>query len=148
MTQETALAITASSVWWQFGMLLIAPLMLGSGARLRVWLVMVASSLFASLVPYAPAWMGLDLLAGWLVMRRPAGEAQRFIGLLFAAMAMFDIGFIIGGGSDRASYTGFLACLGWVQFLVLLIWGFHDHFGHRFRLPWGHRAQAAHRPGA
>lgn len=128
-------------------MLVMIPLMLG-GAKPRVWAVMLGASLAAAIFPHPPAWLMIDLLAGACVLRRPAGQAQRLIGLIFAGMAVFDIGFLIGGGKDIASYTGFLACLGWVQFFILLAWGLHDHFGHRFRRAGLVRSQTPARPGS
>jgi len=117
---------------WKIAMLLMLPLMIG-GAKPRVWFVMFGASALAAIFPHPPAWLMIDLLAGALVLRRPAGQAQRLIGLIFAGMAMFDIGFLIGGSRDTIAFTGFLACLGWVQFVILLAWGLHDHFGHCFR---------------
>lgn len=128
-------------------MLVMLPLMFG-GAKPRVWAVMISASVMAMLFPYPPAWLTIDLLAGALVLRRPAGQAQRLIGLIFAGMAVFDIGFLIGGARDLAAFTGFLACLGWVQFAILLAWGLHDNFGHRFRRAGPVRGQAPSRPGS
>lgn len=127
-------------------MLVMLPLMFG-GAKPRVWIVMLGASVLAAIFPHPPVWLTIDLLAGALVLRHPAGQAQRLIGLIFAGMAMFDIGFLIGGARDLAAFTGFLACLGWVQFVILLAWGLHDHFGHRFRRAGPVRGQVVARPG-
>lgn len=133
---------------WKCAMLAIVPLMAGGPERTRAWAAMMGGSVATMLLPYAPAYLMFDLVAGAVVLRRPAGTAQRMIALIFAGMAIFDIGFLIGGQRDAAMFTAFQSLLGWVQFAILLAWGLHDRFGHRFRGPGPRRGQAVARPGA
>lgn len=128
----TAAALLTFATWWKVAMIALLPLML-SGPKLRVWCAMFAASCASLLIPHAPAWIFIDLIAGALVLRRPAGVQQRLIGLLFAGMAIYDIGFVLGGQRGVEMFTGFLAWLGWVQFGILLTWGAHDAWGHHFR---------------
>lgn len=99
------------------------------GPKHRVWLAMFGASLAALYVPLASGFLVIDLLAGALVLKRPAGVAQRCIGLLFAGMAVFDIGYIIGGAQSPGQFVQFMSLIGWLQFTILLLWGLHDRWG-------------------
>ena len=100
------------------------------GARGRVWLALFGSSL-AALV-FAPfgifAFAAIDGIAAALVLKRPRGETQRAIGLLFVAMLFAHLGFYLAlrlqpGPHDYTAYTQFNHLLGWLQWACLLSWG-------------------------
>jgi len=123
---------------WKLAMVFALPLMFGMGwrAKCRTWAALMGASLASIVLPYAAAFMVIDLLAGAMVLRRPAGCGQRAIGLIFAGMALFDIGFIIAGQHDVQAFTGFMVSLGWLQFAILFAWGGYDHWGHHLRRGW------------
>lgn len=90
---------------------------------------MFGASVAALMFPHVGVYLAIDLIAGAIVLARPAGLEQRLIGALFAGMAIFDIGYILGGQKDPDLYVQFMNILGWVQFAILAIWGAHDGFG-------------------
>lgn len=127
-------------------MLCIAPFMPG-GAKPRAWLAVFLSSGLAWFFPLSPAaYLAIDLFCGGLVLAKPAGVAQKSIGLLFAMMAIVDVGYLVSPQLDGGLlYYGVMVALGWLQFAILAIWGLHDagkycarRFGH-------HRRKVAHR---
>lgn len=94
---------------------------------------MFGAALAALFMPFAAGYLALDLLAGALVLRRPAGGEQKATGLLFAGMALADIGYICAGEGTPHAYAAMLSFFGWVQFSILLAWGLHDRWRHYFR---------------
>lgn len=109
-------------------MVCVLPTMMGRH-RLRAWLSVMASSLLALLVPHLSpvAYFGIDMLCGAMVLARPAGCAQRAIGMLFACMAVFDIAYWVSPQIDRGElYYWGLMSLGWAQWTILAVWGFYD----------------------
>lgn len=112
---------------WKMAMMAISPLML-SHQKLRTWGAVIGSSLLASVFPLTPpAYIAIDLLCGLLVLTRPAGTAQRAIGLLFAAMLIVDVGYCISPRADGGLlYYHVLSALGWLQWGVLAMWGARD----------------------
>lgn len=126
---------------WKLAMLALLLFLLfdskgAMGPKHRVWTAMFGASLAALYVPFASGFLVIDLLAGALVLKRPAGVAQRCIGLLFAGMAVFDIGYIIGGAQSPGQFVQFLSLVGWLQFTILLLWGLYDRWGFDVRRAW------------
>ena len=110
---------------WHYAMLGILPFM-GGKNRLRTWLVLMGASLVANLLPImaVPWYVPLDAVAGAIVMRHPAGCAQRAIGALFALMVIYSVGFILADNPAGAdTYLDAQTLMGWVQFGCLLAWG-------------------------
>lgn len=111
---------------WKIAMLCLLPLMFG-GAKPRTWLAVMGSSVMAMILPLSPiAYLAIDIACGGLVLARPAGVAQRAIGLLFACMAIIDLGFLLSEQLAPMSYYWTLSVLGWGQFAILACWGTHD----------------------
>ena len=103
------------------------------GSRGRTWLALFGASLLA--IPLAQfgifGWAAIDAVAAAAVMKRPRGEAQRAIGLLFVAMLFAHLGFYIAtrmqpGPRDYTAYVHFNSLLGWLQWACLLSWGIGD----------------------
>lgn len=117
---------------WKITMLCLLPFMLigDRKAKLRTWGALFAAALAALAFPHVGVYIAIDLVAGAVVLSRPAGIEQKLIGLLFAGMAVFDIGFILGGQNDPDLYVRFLTILGWLQAAILAIWGAHDGLGY------------------
>ena len=110
---------------WHIAMLCIAPLMLGR-EKTRVWMVMLCASI-ATYVAWGPVWfMAIDLIAASVVLAKPRGLAQRAIGGVFAAMVLHSLGFFLSPQDGSAQYVTALSALGWVQWLILAIWGLVD----------------------
>lgn len=120
---------------WKLAMVLALPLMWG-GAKPRTWLAMFAGSVAAIYVPFASAYVFIDIASGAAVLKRPACMAQKAIGLFFAAMVMFDVGYLFSSRSNPELFAQTMSWLGWVQFAILLAWGGYDAFGNRFRMLW------------
>lgn len=112
---------------WFISMALVLPLMMDK-AKVRTWLALLVACAAAWIARTAEAYLLIDLLGGAIILIRPAGWAQRSIGMLFAAMALFDIGFIAGGSHGVSLYALFLNLLGWIQLGILASWGAHDNF--------------------
>lgn len=128
---------------WKIAMLCIIPLM-AFGAHIsfrslllpkpRAWLAVFLSSVMAAFFAFRPeAYLAIDLFFGGLVLARPAGIAQKAIGLIFAGMAVVDIGYVISPRLDGGLlFYWVLSVLGWVQFSILAAWGSYDLGRHVF----------------
>lgn len=118
-------------------MLALLPLMRG-GARPRVWLALMAGHVASWIIPFAPAFILLDLLTAAVVLSRPAGEAQKLIGLFSIGMAITGISYffatdVMGYVGQPRAYADVLRSLGWLQIIILGVWGIDGIIGHRFR---------------
>lgn len=100
------------------------------GKRGRTWLVLFcagfAGTLFAAELIFAFA--AIDGVAAAMVLKRPRGEAQRAIGLLFVGMLFVHLGFYLAcrmqpGPHDFTVYAQINRLLGWLQWACLLSWG-------------------------
>lgn len=110
---------------WKVAMLCLIPLMWGQ-AKTRTWAALFISSLAAMFAPFLSAFVVIDLVAAGVVLRRPAGLAQRTIGALFVGMILFEIGFLFSAGNQVDLLRYGLQCLGWAQWTVLATWGAYD----------------------
>jgi len=146
-------------IWPVAMMLLPIVLFLGQwdGAKLRVWLVMLAAWLagmsavhWSSNATPVLAWVIIDIVAAFAVLKRPSGLAQKLIGCTFVMMIAWHSGFSLSGHGDVDLYINFQSVLGWAQWLILLLWGVVDagkYFGVR---PWraGHQETGGEIVGA
>jgi len=122
---------------WKTAMLMALPLM-AVGPKLRTWLALMGAGVAALMVPamalgdvvdspVVGCYIIIDALAGYLVIRHPAGWVQKFIGAVFALMVSFHVGFLI---ADRPaatlSYLHWLSWAGWAQWAALAGWGLYD----------------------
>lgn len=111
---------------WKIAMLCLLPLMFG-GAKPRTWGAVMGSSVMAMFLPMLPAaYLVIDIACGGLVLVRPAGTAQRAIGLLFSFMAIIDLGYLLSPQLAPLTYYWTLSVLGWGQFAILACWGAYD----------------------
>lgn len=112
---------------WKLAMIVIAPLM-HKAPKLRAWLAVFASSVLAWLFALKPEYyLAIDVACGALVLAKPAGVAQKAIGLIFANMALIDAGYIVSPQADQGIlYYWLMLILGWVQFAILAAWGAYD----------------------
>ena len=123
---------------WKFAMLTLLPLICVQQGRvpthkLRTWLALFAASIAAHVVTPAVGhvpllwYIVIDTAAAWIVLARPAGIAQKLIGLLFAAMVLFHVGVLMRGAEHaNGIYYAFQMSAGWAQFLVLAGWSGND----------------------
>lgn len=123
---------------WHAGMLALLPV-LWAGARARTswaarakvhtWVALMVAGCIPWLLPAmaVPAYIGVDAVAGAIVLRRPAGCAQRAIGACFALLVMFHVGFLASyaPGNEYMYYQANTAT-GWAQFALLAVWGLAD----------------------
>lgn len=110
---------------WQIAMACLIPLMFG-GAKWRVWLVLLASSLAGNLW-WHPGWFTVvALIAAAFTLYPPKVLGQRVIGGIYGAMALFDIGYLLSPQQGSEMYVAALIALGWAQWFTLLCWGLHD----------------------
>lgn len=128
-------------------MLWIIPLMWRRD-QWRTWAVLMAASAATYALDSDP-WENLviDLVAGFLVVPRPSSEAQKAIGFFFWWMAAFDLGYGLSTQTNPDAYNMWQTNLGWVQFIILAVWGAHG-LGQiardRFRAWWPVSAFPAH----
>jgi len=113
-------------------MICLIPLMFGQ-AKARTWAALMGAALAASVLPFMAAFVVIDLIAAAVVLRRPAGIAQRMIGLLFVGMVFYEIGFLLSDGNQRGLLVASLVALGWLQWAVLAGWGAYDACGYCLR---------------
>jgi hypothetical protein len=120
---------------WKLAMLALLLFLLfdskgAMGPKHRVWFAMFASSLATLYAPVLPAYMAIDILAGLIVLfPRPTEIPQKMIGALFCGMALFDLGYWIGGAHSPGQFVQISSLTGWLQFTILLVWGLHDRWG-------------------
>lgn len=105
--------------------------------KLRTWAAMFCSSLagwfavsFYGGVPVL-SFIIIDTLAGVIVLARPAGIAQRAIGLCYGVMILSHIGYKIAllwfnGVVSSTSYEAFMTFAGWAQLVILTAWSSWD----------------------
>lgn len=122
---------------WKTAMLLALPFM-AVGPKLRTWFALMGAGVAALIVPamslgdvvdspVVGCYIIIDALAGYLVIRHPAGWVQKFIGAVFALMVSFHVGFLIADKPDATlDYLHWLAWAGWVQWAALAGWGAYD----------------------
>ena len=106
---------------------------LPSGRKGWTWLVLFGASLAALMFSGPSVWPFaiIDGLAGYFVLRRPRGEAQRAIGILFIMMLFLHLGFNLAvrlqpGPHDFLGYVMANRLLGWLQWACLASWGVGD----------------------
>lgn len=73
----------------------------------------------------------IDFMAAFAVLARPAGAAQKAIGVGFGGMLLYHAGFAFGlwwwGPNINATpYYDFMTKVGWLQFAILAAWGSWD----------------------
>lgn len=110
---------------WKLAMLLILPFMVWQAkfAMVRTWAALMANSLLAGLFPFVAAYIFIDGIAAWAVLRRPMGLAQRAIGLLFAGMVLTHVGFLLSPQASGLLHWQVNMLIGWLQFGCLFAWG-------------------------
>lgn len=129
---------------WFITLVAILPLLWTSEAKMRSWAGLGFAALMGQLLPplSAGGYIFVDGLAAWMILRSPAGVAQRTIGALFALMVLYHVGWIAGGRGNHETYLGSQYAVGWIQLVCLGTWGVADLVGlalGRFRPP--HRAR-------
>ncbi len=105
--------------------------------KLRTWAALFCSSLAgwiavanSEAVPVL-SFIIIDILAGVVVLARPAGLAQRAIGLCYGVMILSHIGYKIAllyfqGVVSSTSYEAFMTFAGWAQLVILTVWSGWD----------------------
>lgn len=130
---------------WQISVLCLLPLILcqrAAGAgwpfhKMRVMVVLLLAGYVSHLVTpkigYPPVlyYAVIDSLAGAATIARPAGIAQKAIGVCFAGMIFYHAGFAgamwwYGPDVNSAPYYDFQGDVGWLQFAILAGWGGWD----------------------
>jgi hypothetical protein len=86
-------------------------------------------------------WILTDAIAAIIVIVRPAGMVQKAIGLLFAGMVAAHVGHALGGHGE-ALYLALNAHIGWVQWVLLLVWSAGDVGSRVYNRTWRRRAVA------
>lgn len=139
---------------WKVLMLLTLPVLLAGSWRgqfrgliwspkIRTWSAMMGSSLAAwglwSVEIYSVAMFAvLNCLAATIVLAPPKSFWQSCIGAIFAAMALFCVGFLWGTGvpiqenvspsPQQNMLFGTLNALGFLQWAFLIVWGGYGVF--------------------
>jgi len=105
--------------------------------KLRTWAAMFCSSIagWVAVGVYGGipvlSFVIIDILAGVAVLARPAGIAQRAIGLCYGVMILSHIGYKIAllwynGVVSSTSYEALMTFAGWAQFVILTAWSGWD----------------------
>ena len=110
---------------WKIAMLCLLPLMM-QPVKLRTWGALFGASLAAMFTPFLSAFIVIDILAAAIVLKSPAGFAQRTIGALFVGMIFFEIGFMLSERNQADLMLSGLLAIGWAQWGVLATWGAYD----------------------
>ena len=113
--------------------------------KLRVWLVLISASALTRFTGSLFDYMAIDAICAALIMARPRGSQQRFIGALFVMMLVCDLGFYLSGAANPAPLFGILSALGWLQFAILAVWTGHDIRKH-YRAPVGNASGVSLNP--
>lgn len=112
--------------------------------KLRTWLAMFVSSALGWAAVYTSdgipllAFTAIDIVACVIVLVKPAGAAQKAIGLFYVVMILWHMGMGIAtflGPVETSVYENVLVASGWAQFSILLVWSGWDvgrHILHRF----------------
>lgn len=117
---------------WQIAMLCIAPLCFGDASRFRTWGAMFASGLLGYLVSsyYAApvlAFVAIDIVAARLILARPKGTSQQYIGLIYVGMICCHIGYILASNPYAITvYYQAMTAAGWLSWAILTCWGAGD----------------------
>lgn len=119
---------------WKLALVLLLPLMWQDKVKLRTWAAMIGGSLVAAGFEASSLhlYILIDAVSGYIVLRHPIGPAQRAIGLLFAMMVMFHVGYLVSDIYERTTYGSALmhwraqSAIGWMQLIILGIWGAGD----------------------
>lgn len=138
--------------WWQIAMFASLPLCLGP-VRIRTWATMLASGLLGRIVSmvYADpilAFVAIDVAAALIILSRPKGTAQHYIGCVYVAMIISHIGYIFASNPLAITvYYQLLTAAGWLAWSILLCWGAGD-VGKRIGAHLGLHWPSFHRPKA
>lgn len=95
------------------------------------------------------AFVAIDVLAAMVILSRPKGTAQHYIGCVYVAMIISHIGYIFASNPLAITvYYQLLTAAGWLAWFILLCWGAGDvgkRAGARLGLHWPsfHRPKAA-----
>ena len=134
---------------WQIAMLLALPLCL-EPIRFRTWAAMFASGLVGHIVSAAYpapilAFMAIDIVAALVILARPKGLAQQYIGITYVGMICSHIGYAIARNPLAINvYYEMLTAAGWLAWGILLCWGASD-VGKRIGAHYGFRWTSLHR---
>jgi len=124
-------------MYWILAMAVILPLVL-TGPRCRTWVALAGAFVLSTLWPDVRWYIAVDLICGTIVLLHPVGMAQRMIGMIFAAMTLFSVGYLVGGEQSPGLYTQWQHILGWAQWAILAVWGGYDVFWHHLVNMWHH----------
>lgn len=121
---------------WMFCLLLLGVLgLFGIGLRIhgwamwRSWFALAAAATAGKAFPDPALWVLFDLTAAIVVIIPPRAGFQKAIACLFAAMMLFELGWLPSArlNSDVVVSVGFWC--GWLQLAVLLTWGIDEQYG-------------------
>lgn len=95
----------------------------------------LASSYYAAPVVL---FVTIDIIAALIILARPKGTAQQYIGLVYVGMICSHIGYIFASNPLAITvYYQLLTAAGWLAWGILLCWGAGDvgkrvgaHFGY------------------
>lgn len=106
-------------------MMLLLPFLRGRH-KLRTWAAVFGASIATYFIQDPVGYLIIDSIAAAIVVARPAGIAQKIIGMLFVWMMMFDLGYLLSPHAGWDLFFGLSLALGWLQFTILAGWEGHD----------------------
>lgn len=102
----------------------------------RSWAALLAASLAGKVFPDPAAWVLIDLVAAAIVIFPPRAGFQKAIAWLFAAMMLFELGWLLSDRMNSFIVVDAGAVCGWLQLAALLAWGVDERFGASRLLDW------------
>lgn len=86
------------------------------------------------------AFVAIDVAAALIILSRPKGTAQHYIGCVYVGMIIAHMGYIFAGNPlAKTVYYDLLTAGGWLAWFILLFWGAGDvgkRAGARLGLHW------------
>lgn len=95
----------------------------------RTWAAMFCASMAGKMFPDPMLWVLFDLSAAIIVIIPPRAGFQKVIAWLFAAMMLFELGWLLSERMNAGAVVSAGLICGWLQLAALLTWGIDERYG-------------------
>jgi hypothetical protein len=102
----------------------------------RAWAALLGAMAGGQALPDPVMWVLIDLAAAIIVIFPPRAGFQKVIAWLFAAMMLFELGWLLSDRMNAEAVVNAGAICGWLQLAVLLTWGIDERYGAARILDW------------
>lgn len=121
---------------WLLCLLLLGALgFMGWGLRIqgwamwRTWGALLGAWMAGQAFPDPMLWVLFDLTAAIIVIIPSRAGFQKVIAWLFAAMMLFELGWLLSARMNPEYVVSAGSIFGWLQLAALLTWGFDERYG-------------------